>query len=479
MNRSMAFDSRQRFAAELWRLGAWLLCFFAGHAEAMLPVEFELTVEPSTLVVGEPLVIDMHVTNTGGTVLDLLSISSSIFTLAWYLEDTIEGCELYWISVADPVPPAPLGFGFSWRIPELQPGETATCRITYPQTLFPGRETISIRGSTRIDEERISEQLAEFTYTLLPPSGVPVLVETALEHSTVLVGEPLAVDVRVTNLGIEEVGPVSVLSSEFTLIGYDGHVLEDCAPGVTMQILPSQGGEFGVEWRIPGLQPGEAVTCRAIFPQTLQAGEELIPLSVVLDGVTWEDETGFAFRIQPLEEPPFTLEVSPRHSTVVLEEPLDFELRVTNTGRETLVGLILIGDPFFVADVSFPSLEGCEFFEDFQTEQYLFGWPPWQLDDLRQGTRLVWWVPKLVPGETASCHVTSANTWQTGEDSVSFSAWRGQTPWRDLVGLSYAVLSELPPPAPVPINSRTWLILAALMLLLFGAHRLRGLQPHP
>lgn len=460
-------------------LGAWFLAASSTWAGAGLPVEMEVNLEQSTLVVGEPLVIDMLVSNTGGIALAPLTIGGGIFTRTWYLGIGFEGCEFPSIGVGSPIPPGRVGFDFSWQIFELQPGETVGCRVTLPQTFLPGREAISLYASTTIDGEFISEELAEFTYTLLPPSGIPVLVETALEHSIVMAGEPLAVDFQVTNLGVEPVGPVSVLSSEFSLAGDEGYVLEDCALGVTTHIQPSAGDGFSVEWHMPVLQPGEVLTCRAVFPQTLHPGEEQIRLSVLLEGETWEDEALFAYRIQPFVEPAFLVQVSPRQSTVVVGEPLDFELRVTNTSQEALTGLVLIGEPFFVVNVSFASLEGCEFFEDIQTEQYLFGWPPWQLDELRQGTRLVWWVPELAAGETATCHVTSTNTWRTGEDTVRLSAWRGFTPWRDLEEFSYAVLSELPPPTPVPVNSRVWLTLGALMLLFIGVHRLRALHSRP
>lgn len=465
-------DRRLTIAGFCW-LGAWLLAASPTWAGAGLSVEIEVDVEQPTLVVGEPLVIDMLVTNTGETPLAPLTIGGADFGLSWYFGVTSEGCELHSIGVGDPIPPGRPVFDFLWRVAELQPAEGVNCRLTFPQTLFPGRETITLRAFTSIDGEFISEELAEFTYTLLPPSGIPVLVETALERPIVMAEEPLAVDLQVTNLDAKAVGPVSVRSSDFSLLGHDGYVLEDCAPGITTQLLPSGGDEFRVEWHMPGLQPGEAVTCRAVFPQTLHPGEEQIPLSIVLDGETWEDETGFAYRIQPLEEPPFTLEIRPRQSAVILGEPVDFEMRVTNTNQETLAGVRLIGEPFFIVNVSFASLEGCEFFEDFQTQQYLFGWPPWRRDELRQGSRLIWFVPDLAPGESATCRVISQNTLQTGEDSVGFSAWRGQTPWRDVAGLNYAAVSELPLPAPVPVNSRVWLIFAVLMLLLIGGGRLR------
>ena len=161
-----------------------LLVFASSAAFAGAPIAVDVQVPQTTLVVGEPLVLELRATNVSSEPIAQFGISSSPFSLTFYQGDIVENCTVV-IAVPEPVQPVPSLpplFRFSWRLPGLRPGETANCRITYTQTLNPGQEII--RFSSVIDGV-IWHDLAEFTYTLQgapaqPAEPVPLHPPTLL-----------------------------------------------------------------------------------------------------------------------------------------------------------------------------------------------------------------------------------------------------------------------------------------------------------
>ena len=166
-------------------LTACFLLSLAGAVRAGAPVAVEVDLPRTVLAVGEPLVIELRATNISDAPIAAFGISSSLFSLTFYQGDIVEGCEVM-IATADPPPPNPPLFFFSWRLDGLQPGESAACRITYPQTLYEGTETISLFTSIA---GTFWPDLAEFTYSLQgepPPVPQPVPARS-------LIGLPLLI----------------------------------------------------------------------------------------------------------------------------------------------------------------------------------------------------------------------------------------------------------------------------------------------
>ena len=172
----------------LGRLASLFFVTLPAPVVAEPPVDVDVFLPRTELLVGEPLVIEMRVTNVSDEVLEPFGIASSEFSLTFYRGDIVEDCFVLIASVepADPPPPRPPLFIFRWQLTEqLQPGESAICRITYPQTLHEGTETISlfssIAGTFWLD-------LAEFTYTLKgeAPRSVSSLSATNLQLMAVL-----------------------------------------------------------------------------------------------------------------------------------------------------------------------------------------------------------------------------------------------------------------------------------------------------
>lgn len=188
MRRRDLRGSTERIGDIQYLLGILLLGLLPTCAPAGAPIEAEASLEQSTLTVGEPLVIDMQITNVSSEVFEIFSFyTRDAFYLTWYFDFISEGCELEIFS-SDPLPGDPLGFGFTWiDIPELQPGETATCRVIFPQTLFPGQETV--RFASRVDSV-LWPDIAELTYTLLPegqpPRPIPYSSPLWLSFATLL-----------------------------------------------------------------------------------------------------------------------------------------------------------------------------------------------------------------------------------------------------------------------------------------------------
>lgn len=151
-----------------WRRLACALFVLSPPAVAVAgsPIVVQADLAQAVLVVGEPLTIELRATNVSAGTVGPFDVYSSDFTLTFYWGDIVEGCDVF-VSVPEPVPPPPPRpplFSFAWQVDALAPGETATCRITYTQTLFPGTETITL--SSVIDQT--IWRLAEFTYALVP-----------------------------------------------------------------------------------------------------------------------------------------------------------------------------------------------------------------------------------------------------------------------------------------------------------------------
>lgn len=155
----------------LWCLSFLFMMSLPAITHAGSPIAVEVEVLQTTLTVGEPLVIEMRVTNISAESLPTFGLYSSAFSLTFYQGDTVEGCELetYNVDPPGPVPPPPPLFGFAWFIENLEPGQAVTCQVTYPQTLYVGEETVYLLSFFN----SIERQEAEFTYTLLPQGTPP------------------------------------------------------------------------------------------------------------------------------------------------------------------------------------------------------------------------------------------------------------------------------------------------------------------
>ncbi len=289
-----------------WAYGALLIllcwvqldCVQAGG----LPIEFEVNVEQTELVVGEPLVIDMRVRNSGDSSLDFFLVGGN-FALTWYFDDEVLGCELL-IAVASPLPGDPPRFFFTWDIFGLQPGETLECQVTYPQTLFPGEETIDFTAGYFIDNDIFAQHVGEFTYTLLPVhSTVPVEVEASVEPSEFLVGEPLVLSLETTNISGDALAPFTISNHNLMqLIGGTDVDAEDC--DIFLIELP----DVGFDWQVPALQVGESASCTIIFPETHTPGEETLSFFAWIEGAAWENLAQVSYTLLG-ERPPLAAPV--------------------------------------------------------------------------------------------------------------------------------------------------------------------------
>lgn len=278
-----------RSVADGWRLAAWLLAFLVSaqsHAGES-PFLLEISPEQPAPTVGEPLVIQVSVTNIGSEVQNHVAVSVDGFRLTWYFDFLAEGCEIL-ISVSEPLPGGSSAFGFFWDVGDLEPGESKNCRVTFPRTLSSGTETIHYFLRS-VSPEYVIWERGEFTYTLLPVhSEVPVELEAGVEQSPQQVGEPLVLNLAATNISGEALAPFVVVSHQlFHVAGREDFSTDGC--DVAAVPVPADPPGFGLDWFVPDLPPGETATCRVTFPNTPSPGTETISFFALIEGAAWEE----------------------------------------------------------------------------------------------------------------------------------------------------------------------------------------------
>lgn len=132
-------------------------------------------------------------------------------------------------------------------------------------------------------------------------AGSPIEVQVELPQTVIPIGEPLAIHLRVRNIGNQIITP-------FISVGvfHRTHYFELDDIGCDIQVFgvtpapghPHPPPQFGFTWLINDLAPSDNVTCLVRFPYTLYPGTDTISVRSSISGVS-QLVTSFTYTLTP------------------------------------------------------------------------------------------------------------------------------------------------------------------------------------